>query len=371
MSDLEYIKVDLNFREPLIDRRINGTSWMVKMKIGDYLKMIDLEGNIYQRTLQSLSFYQKLIQDLLNDTTMPPISVVYPEESINFDKGLDKRKKFIILDGLQRTNCIIQCKRLIEEGRSEGEFKMLEKFENKYIYVEIWEKLELRNILYKMVVLNTGQKKMDYDHQLDILSSSIKTTLDEMGIKYYSSKEKKDFKGDNEIFPLSLITSGLVSFINKAPIRNKKNAAEFLFNNFNLDIEAGDSETTLKLINSEDTYKYMEWVLIKFNRMLCEKYGDDNPLIRYDVFMVSLFASLGFCYDRKPELLEKKIKILENLFETSEDPLKMKQFDTIYKTFKTGIGDKRRKFTFGSLRRYFMDSILDDEFRWEKEYAEL
>ncbi|MFT8347323.1 hypothetical protein [Clostridium saccharoperbutylacetonicum] len=371
MNNLEYIKVNFNFTEPLIDRRINGRSWMAKMTIGDYLKMIDLDGNIYQRSLQSLSFYQKLIQDLLNDTTMPPISVVYPDESIDFEKGLDKRKQFIILDGLQRTNCIIQCKRLIEEGKSKGVFKTVEEFENKYIYIEIWEKLELRNILYKMVVLNTGQKKMDYDHQLDILSSSIKTTLDEMDINYYCSKEKDDFKGNNEVFSLSLITSGLVSFINKSPIRNKKNAAEFLFNNFNLDIEAGDTETTLKLINSEDTYKYMEWVLIKFNKMLDEKYGIENPLKRYDVFMVSLFASLGFCYDRKPELLKKKIVILEKLFEMSEDPLKMKQFEAIYKTFKTGIGDKRRKFTFGSLRRYFMDDILDDEFRWEKEYAEL
>lgn len=364
----ELIKVKFNFKEPLIDKKIKGKSWMVKMCIGDYLKMIDLDGNVYQRDLQSLSFYKKLIDDLLNDTTMPPISVVYPESVINFEDGLKSEKKFIILDGLQRTNCLFQCIRLIEDEKQKTIFQDVNEFKEKEIYVEIWEKLELKNILYKMLVLNTGQKKMDYDHQLDILSSSIKDILDEYGIEYYVSKDKKIIENKNDKYALSTITSGLVSFISQAPIRNKKNAAEFLFNNFDIDLNSGDAEKTLDIINSEETYKYLKWVLLDFNNLLDEKYKDRNPLRRYDIFLISLLGCLGYCHSKKPEILKNKIEKLEKSF-VGEDPIKLNQFEVIYNSFKTGIGDKRRRFIFGSLRRYFLDEYIDD-FSWEKEYAE-
>lgn len=366
----EYIKVRFNFEEPLIDGKINGRSWMVKMTIGDYLKMVDLEGNIFQRELQGLSFYKKLIQDLLNDTTMPPISVVYPESKINFHIGLNSDNRFIILDGLQRTNCLIQCRKLIESGKHDGIYTSVERFDKKEIYIEIWEKLDLKNILYKMLVLNTGQKKMNYDHQLDILSISVKGYLDEFGIEYYTAKEKDKIKDKKEKFELSTVTSALVSYINQMPIRNKKNAAEFLFNNFELDMDSGTAENTLNLINAEETYKYMKWVLVDFNNLLELKYGAENPLKRYDVFLISLFASLGYCNNLRPDLLKNKINFLEGIFQENEDPIKIKQFEVIYNMFKTGIGDKRRRFIFGSLKRFFMNDI-DNEFRWEKEYAEL
>lgn len=361
------IKVKFNFEEPLIDKKINGVSWMVKMTIGDYLKMIDMDGNVYQRDLQSLSFYKKLIDDLLNDTIMPPVSVVYPECDINLKKGLNPNNKFIILDGLQRTNCLLQCIKLINDGKKECIFKTVKEFEAKEIYVEIWEKLDLKNILYKMLVLNTGQKKMDYDHQLDILSTSVRAELENYNIKYYISKDKKKIENKQDNYALSTITSALVSFISQIPIRNKKNAAEFLFNNFELDLNSGDGEKTLDLINSEETYKYLNWVLVDLNSLLDEKYGAENPLKRYDTFLIALMGSLGFCYAKKPELLKRKIKVLEESFVIEADPIKLKQFEIIYNEFKTGIGDKRRRFIFDSLNRYFLNDVYD-EFIWEKEY---
>ncbi|MGY4556848.1 hypothetical protein COL22_02145 [Bacillus thuringiensis] len=359
------IKVDLNFEEPLIDHKINGKSWIVKMRIGDYMDMMSTDTNKYQRNLQSLSFYKKLIQDLLDDTTMPPISVVYPEKDIDFSVGLNPQKKFIILDGLQRTNCISTCLKMIEDGKSEGKFKKIEDFKNKKIYVEIWEELDLKYILYKMVVLNTGQKKMDYDHQLDILSESVENKLQESNVTYITKKEEtKGIKKENA-FKLSAITSGLVSFVNGAPIPGKKNAAEFLFERFNISMEGNEEKNALSVIFDDETYKYVEWVLKDFNTALQEKYGQHNPLVNYEVFMTSLFASLGYAYQRNPEQLHTKVEQLMGKFETSSDPLRIKVFDEIYSSFKTGIGTKRRKFIFETFKYYFVMSSAD-EFEWEQ-----
>lgn len=366
----EFIKVMFNFNEPLIDKRIKGKSWMTKMKVKDYLSLVDIAGNSYQRNLQSLSFYRKLIEDLINDTTMPPISVVYPDTCIDFDKGLNVNKKFIILDGLQRTNCLLECRAKLESGKVNSEiYKSVEEFDNKLIYVEIWEKLSLKDILYKMVVLNTGQKKMDYEHQLDILISSIRNDLDEIGVKYYTNNEKAQYRGKTGVLPLSIIASALVSYINKSPIKSKKNAAEYLFNEFDLNIESGEAESTLNLINSNDTYSYLKWALVDFNNMLEEKYKENNPLIKYDVFLISLMASLGFSYNKNSNLLNEKIRLLQEKFKVEEDPIKIRRFEMCYKSFKTGIGDKRRRFIFNSFKYYFISPIYDDDFNWDEDYA--
>lgn len=371
MSSDNYIKVNSHFNEPIYDPKIKGNSWMVKMKVKDYLALVNITGNEYQRNLQGLSFYNKLIDDLLDDTTMPPISVVYPDLNIKFNEGLNKDKNFIVLDGLQRTNCLLECRQRLEEGCVINKFyKTVEAFDEKLIYVEIWEELSLKDILYKMVVLNTGQKKMDYEHQLDILISSIKNDLDRMGIRYCTNNEKKVYKDSNEVFQLSTIASALVSYINKSPIKNKKNAAEFLFNKFDLNIKSGEAESTLELISSEKTYYYLRWVLVEFNNIINDKYGENNPLIKYDAFLISLMASLGYSYNKHPELLDEKIKILMKKFEIEDDPLKLSRFDVCYNSFKTGIGDKRRKFIFNSFKFYFISPVYDDDFNWDEDYAD-
>ncbi|MDA1602059.1 hypothetical protein PDL10_16885 [Bacillus cereus] len=363
------IKVDLNFTEPLIDEKINGKSWLVKMTVGDYLRMSSTESNKYQRNLQNLSFYNKLIKDLLDDTVMPPISVVYPQKDIDFEKGLDPQKKFIILDGLQRTNSILECLEIIEKGNSNGKFKDITDFKEKKIYVEIWEKLDLKYILYKMVVLNTGQKKMDYEHQLDILSESVEEILKANNINYITKKQEVD-QGKSENFKLSTITTGLVSFIIGKPSPGKKNAAEFLFERFNISIDGKEDENVLSVINDDTTYRYISWVLKDFDELLTEKYGKDNPLRKYEVFLISLFGSLGAAYTKNPERLERKIELLTEMFKIEKDPLRLEVFNSIYTSFKTGIGQKRRRFIYETFK-LFLTLESSDRLEWEEIYDDI
>lgn len=367
----EIVHVKLIDDEPLYDKKINGKSRIVKMNIGDYLKITSTTTNEYQRNIQSPSFYRKLRQDLLDDTVMPPISVVYPEKDINLSQGLKVDNKFIILDGLQRTNSIMECIKTLEKGKSEGIIKDVESFKEKEIYVEIWENLELKYILYKMVVLNTGQKKMDYEHQLDILSDSLEVILQENQIKYITRKEELNKSAKSpDAFKLSSITTALVSFISGKPSTGKKNAAEFLFERFNLSIDTNEEDMTLGLINNDETYEILMWSLTEFDQKMQELYKDDNPLRKYDAFLSSMLGAMGNIYLRNPDNFENNFSKLKQLMNSDPDPLRIKSFEASYNSFKTGIGQKRRKFIFETFNQFFRMGH-SEQLEWEQIQNEL
>lgn len=343
---------------PLKDKKIDANSWMTTMKIVDYLDMIKLKENPYQRPLQQLSFYKKLINDLLNDGVMPAISVVYNSNIDPSNFQLSKDNKFKIIDGLQRTNCLFACLNQLDKS-SEG-FLIQDKqtFLNKEIYVEIWENIDLKSILYKMVVLNTGQKKMDYAHQLEILSESLEIELKKNHIDY----EKSESKNKKNKFLLSDITAGLVSYINRAPISGKKNAAEFLFNK--LDIE-NNNDKDMQLIDSNQTYETIIWALTTFSKILDDNYSKDkNPLLQYDVFLIAFMAALG-CVNEKAntsqqikEIVNEKITFLETISQEN-DILMLDEYLVYASKFTSGIGDKRRKIIFET----FVDFLLTSKNR--------
>lgn len=355
--------------EPLIDKRVDGKSYMCKMKVKEYLKLVSLDNNPYQREVLGKRYYKKLVLDLLNDTIMPPISLVTYSTKFDEEKKLDKNDKTFILDGLQRTNCLIECIKILE-GKTIGLFEefqktlTLEQFENKEIYIEIWTGLSLKNLLYKMVVLNTGQQTMKYEHQLDILSNSLEVRLEQSKIKYV-----KGIVNKKNQFLLSNIVQALVSYINRGPISDKKNAAEFLFERLNLDSDEVNNE--LFLLNDERTYETLEWFFKEVNPLVDEKYGqEENPFRRYDVYLISFFGALGFANFKEnssQNVKEKKKLLLEKLV-SDLDPLNIKTFEGVYAKFKTGIGAKRRKLIFEAFKDYFLSPSYNEVIEWSSTY---
>src|SRR3989344_1526143 len=244
------IQIDHFSGEPLKDGKINSKCYYIQIKIKDYLNMVDMEDNPYQRNLLKKRLYKKLIEDILIGGIFPPISVVYPD-LVNIKQGLEKEKKLKILDGLLRTNCLFLCKRIIEKeerfpfGEKEGVntiYQDIDFFLNRKITLEVWENLNLKSILYKIVVLNTGQRRMDTRHQLDILFYSLEETLKRKGIEVIRFKEKEDENSEitskdlyeKNIFPLFSIAESLVSYMNGLPSYSQKDAANFLFETLSL-----------------------------------------------------------------------------------------------------------------------------------------
>ena len=91
------IEVYEYMKEPIQDNKIGGKSLLTIMTIENYLAMTDTENNPYQRNILGIKQYSKLVEDLLDDTVMPPISVVYKGKQEEIIQGLDEHKKFIIL----------------------------------------------------------------------------------------------------------------------------------------------------------------------------------------------------------------------------------------------------------------------------------
>lgn len=348
---------------PLNDQKINSKSWLTMMTIGDYLKMVNLEGNPFQRGVLPKKNYKKLIEDLLKGTVIPPVSVVYESKIENFENSLDDKVGFKILDGLQRTNCLYECINSLENGIVDTIYHNVDEFKNALIYVEIWEKMELRQILYKMLVLNTGQKKMDYKHQLDILGDKLTSFLTDRGVdvkKYYETASSES------AISLSTITESLVSYMVRSPMPSRSNAVEYLFERFESNIEDGSVDIIMNILDQDETYNNIIFILKDLNLLFDQSYGDYNPLKKYDVFMVATFAAFGNAYEKKPEVLKEKIGKLSlpgefaNIFNKDA-------FETYYHKFKAGIGHKRRKFIFEAMRSYLVNTNLD-RIEWQEAY---
>jgi hypothetical protein len=369
-----------SIQEPLNDERVKSRCFYIQLKIKDYLSMIDLEANPYQRNLLKVKLYRKLINDILEGALFPTISVVYPNQ-VNLETGFNTDFKFQILDGLQRTNCLMLCKDIITKEIDEKlfpqnkiKYKNLEDFLNRYITLEVWEDLKLPAILYKIVVLNTGQRRMDTRHQLDILMSSLNNTLIAQGIEIMKVKDKESGGlGSSElyesnIYPLSDIAESLVSYLNGVPSYSPQTAADYLFGLINL----GETEfdNLLKAVERPDTYSDLIWVLKDFGTKIYDKYKE-NIMIKYGIFLNGVMAALGWARENQDsENIIQKQKLLLQSFDSDPDPLNIKSFEEYYKKFTTGIGVKRRKLVYHAFRNLFSMASAKN-LSWKEAYTEI
>lgn len=363
---------------PLFDKLVKANVYIVQLKISEYLQLIDLEENPYQRNVLDYDVYKKLIRDLLNGAIFPPISVVC-KSKVDLKHGLDRKSKLMILDGLQRTNCLFVCKDILDEKIEKKDifpsiYKNSKDFLDTVITIEIWEGLDLRAILYKIIVLNTGQKKMDIRHQLDIMISSLKDFLKMKQIKFIEIKEKieeeltvNELQKDN-IFPLYTIAESIVAYINRYPQFTQKSATEFLFEK--LDLEPESFKEGIKIIEDETTYDDLVWTLKDLSEVLLKKYNY-NVFIRYPLFLSSFLAAMGYArVEFGGQVDVKKNTLIEMLKSAEQDPLGINTYLSFHNKFISGIGAKRRKLVFTSFKNFF-SSPVTNKLDWHQAYKEV
>lgn len=329
-----------------------------------YLQIIgdDFENFEFQRNRQNHKGYKQLKEDIRNGGVIPAITLSVKSNKIDEIIELDNDEgAFIdrisqgdcldILDGLQRTYIIND---LNHEGVS---FNKEQRF-----LLEIWLEKDINNIMKRMIILNSSQKRMSSKHQVDLLFSTffnekIKTDLPE-NIVVYREKDKKlpDFKIDAYSYPLNRIASSYYSYLKaKAVISNDE-----LINNLFLDEdEAGDVEKNI--IGS----KYLAFqkhfaVFVKINQHLWKIYEDNKSHQEWfasDIVMSAVFASLAKI-DQKNN--NHNSEFLNNLFiflteNSNEDPLSLNHFDDIKTKKKSNIGVFQRKL----VEKFIFNLILE------------
>jgi hypothetical protein len=165
----------------LEDKNSNCVSIMATIPLSSYLELVEAaysdQGGITGqrapiRTKTGLKIRQRLVDDLKKGAVIPPIVVgaVTNPTAINRLKKISSSNELVkalkagkvdlsIIDGMQRTTALIEAQ----------EAENIEPL----IRVELWLARKVESLIYRMLVLNTGQVPWDLKRQLETLYKPI------------------------------------------------------------------------------------------------------------------------------------------------------------------------------------------------------
>lgn len=364
------------------DKKIKKKIFLYEIKIDNYLQIIDdfdEKDFSMQRTFLGFNSYKRLILDMILGADIPSIALVAKNKEFD-GTNLSFDNKFLILDGLQRTSCIKIAKDILENPSNKefdkffNEFSneierdklpTLEEFLNYNLSVFIWENLELKDMLYKMVVLNTGQRKMSNEHQLDILASEIKENLQSNEFELITEKEKKEKNlsskdiSEKGNLMLNTLSEAVVSYIKDSPVKNKSDAVEFLFERL----------TEYQVLLNKNLMIDLSFVLKIHKNFYIDEDGTKKYLFSlYEPLLVGFLSAVGKArkvISNEEEIISKLEYLENNILENDWEVFMDK-----YSKFKSAIGYKRRQFAYTVFLNYFMGQLnkLDFEMAYSRAY---
>ena len=174
----------------LEDKRVDFLSVIHTTKLSEYLlfaeKAYEEKGGIYGqraplKTKTAQTIRERMVSDIIDGAVLPPIviGVIVDNDTyelirnVRDDKSFEDLNKTIdksslsIIDGMQRTTAFLEA------------VKQSEEVKNKTIRIEYWFSKSMNSLIYRMLVLNTGQVPWDIKRQLDTIYDSIIKELKE------------------------------------------------------------------------------------------------------------------------------------------------------------------------------------------------
>lgn len=380
------------------DEKIQACTIGIKIKINKYLTLVEdyLNNLDIQRgkmIARKKDVYKRLIEDLKQGTVIPPISLAISQESKLLEKISQKSLERMnlkdieeilnaelspgdlnILDGLQRTYCFFNVKDdLQKESANE-----LDKFFNSKIRAEIWVNISTNALLYKILVLNTGQVKMSLRHQIEILHMPLKEDIKNIAkikhkkeIRFSTYKEQKPAKGLYnykfanvvEAFTSFSIgeynidkTSMVIEELNKMDILNELDRTRFDQKNIETIVE-------FLILLDEVLCKYYEKPL-KSEEDEVILFSSRDELMNSSPFLSGFFAALG---RNNKENKKDRIEHLKNYLNTlntttaeeiQNDPLELALMSKILIEKKERAkkwGEEQRRFFFSAFREFMLE----------------
>ncbi|MGC9448385.1 hypothetical protein [Cereibacter johrii] len=194
--------------------------------VSDYLTLVGKEyGNFtIQRRRETHKAYRRLKADIADGALLPSITLsVKPEIVAELIPLLDQPDELAaklarpgqvdILDGLQRTFIMAD---LLEEGHSYSDEQKL--------LLEFWIEPNIETLIYRIIVLNAGQKPMSIRHQVELLFMSLKTSIEGQidGLQIYTERDQTRRRRSRK-FPLNFVISGYQAYITGSTELHKEN----------------------------------------------------------------------------------------------------------------------------------------------------
>ncbi|MBX3543563.1 hypothetical protein [Chelatococcus sp.] len=228
------------------DLRTSTPVAYAQLPVSDYLEVVgdEFENFSIQRRRENHKAYQRLKLDIKAGALLPSITLAVKPDKVagitplfeaaeRDEAGLGALANALgvhgnvdILDGLQRTYIMTDLKK---EGHG---FVPGQK-----VLVEFWLESDLKKLIYRIIILNAGQKPMSIRHQLELLFMSLKTSVEQSidGLEIYTERDNTRRRRAKK-FPLSAVVSGYQAYITSSAELQKDNViANQLIENSALD----------------------------------------------------------------------------------------------------------------------------------------
>lgn len=169
------------------DTRTDCFSVMTEIPVGEYLRLVEgahahqggVEGQrAVLGTTTARRIRDRMVSDLIQGAVLPPIVIGLVVDEIVFDRlppsGFDDLQATVasvpgedvsIIDGMQRTAALLVA---VEKDDS---------VRNRPMRVEFWLARTVRALIYRMLVLNTGQVPWTLDRQISVVFASMLSEL--------------------------------------------------------------------------------------------------------------------------------------------------------------------------------------------------
>lgn len=341
------------------DLRTNTDVFYVHMNISSYLDLIgdNFDDFEIQRRREKHKIYERMKSDIKQGALLPTITLAVKDIS-SVDKSseikdlLEKRGAFNILDGLQRTHILYDLK---NEGHIFDEKQML--------LIEIWMEANIGNLVYRLIILNAGQKPMSTRHQVELLFLAMKEELqnDVPGLELLKESDSSRRTSFGKL-PFNRIVSAYQAFVSKTPNIEKKNiiASELANNNMFAESDELSDEYT-------DFVEYLKWH-VRLDEKICQKYdrphgdipsgaswfGSENVMNSF----FSAIADFGRTEERMSRIEKALTSLEQSLSSDDDDPLSLAILRDIQNGFdkrRVNVGKQTRTHLFHSFKEYFRE----------------
>lgn len=353
------------------DFRTNTNVVYCQISIQEYFTLIGENYNKFQlqRRKEKHRGYKRLKDDLSKGALIPSITLaIEPSIAQQFIPLLENQNKneiqkflarakdkIYILDGLQRTHKI---KELLD---NDVKFKSGQR-----LLLEIWIEPDISHLVYRLIVLNSGQKPMSMRHQLELLFTTMRTSLvkeiDQLDVLVENEEERRTRALQ---FPFERLVTSYYSFLMKSPEVDKTSiVSEKLVEEKIMD---GSEEY---LSDSFNSFKYYLKKYCDLDKELFRVY-DKSELNSFknwyaDANVInSFFASIGKLYETKAERINTALDKLINTLgqaKNGEDILRLKE----YKKIREEVADPK-VYNVGYATRLLLSRSFDEFFRDEGE----
>lgn len=352
------------------DLRTNTEIIYAQIAINDYLDLIGSEFDEFgiQRKKEKYKAYDRMKADIKNGALLPTFTLAVKSKQVEKGKelikdGFDKddskvldffkqNKLYNILDGLQRTYILLDIK------------KSGHKFDdNQKIHLEIWLEKEKKHLIYRLIVLNAGQKRMTLRHQLELLFQNLVETLTEEipDLKIY--KEVDEERRSQPLqFAFERIVTSYHCFLNKSPEIKKDN---IVTNQLIEDSILDSSETELdKKLETYISYLqlYTQLDSSVFNFYKQKQEIRTANLLSQENFINCFFSSIsdfGITEDRIKRISTALNTLIAEIKDSKlSDPLGISTLNPIiagYDVRKVNVGIMTRKLLFNGFKEFFRE----------------